>query len=111
MIKVYNNINIISSGGTPLHYASSAGTVGLLLANGADPTLRMRDPPISSFDSFLERMPEGCNIILNSYLKSNGKSAGAADFEITMNYALFLRAHKQCPGSLDSPTFEQWLIY
>ena len=43
-------------------------------------------------------MPEGCNIILNSYLSSNGMSAGAADFEITMNYALFLRAHRHNPG-------------
>ena len=45
-----------------------------------------------------ERMPEGCNIVLNSYLKSNGKSSGAADFEIVMNYALFLRAHSYSPG-------------
>ena len=43
-------------------------------------------------------MPEGCNVVLNSYLKSNGKSTGAADFEITMNYALFLRAHKHSPS-------------
>ena len=51
-----------------------------------------------AFDVFLERMPEGCNVVLNSYLKSNGKSTGAADFEITMNYAMFLRAHKHSPS-------------
>jgi hypothetical protein len=43
-------------------------------------------------------MPEGCNVVLNSYLRSNGKSTGAADFEITMNYAMFLRAHKYSPS-------------
>jgi hypothetical protein len=44
---------MLSTGGTPLHCASSIGTVGLLLANGADPTMRMADPPLSSFDIFL----------------------------------------------------------
>lgn len=87
-----------SAGETPLHCASSAGIVGLLLANGADPTLRQLDNKLSSFESFLERMPEGCNIILNSFLKSNGKSPGAVDFEITMNFALFLKAQEDSTG-------------
>ena len=45
--KTFLSLTKLFLGGTPLHYASSAGTVGLLLANGADPTMRMLDPPMS----------------------------------------------------------------
>ena len=35
-------------------------------------------------------MPEGCNVILDSLISTNGKSFGAIDFELAFDFKLFL---------------------
>ena len=91
--------------GTALHYTSSVPLVSLLILHGADPNVVLdatgshasatflsgTDKPRTAFNLFLDRMPEGCNEILNKYLKTNGKSTGAADLEICFEYELFER--------------------
>jgi len=87
------NATAAADGGSPLHRASNAAVVALLVAAGADPTAEVvgrrdkgkgvneitltseeTDPEAavadedwvaqSAFKLFLERMPEGCNEVL-----------------------------------------------
>ena len=85
-----NGVNM--DNGTPLHYASTTAMANLLVAAGADPTIRLQSADGSSssaFSVFLATMPEGCNVVLSSYLKSNLKSPGALDLEIRISFELF----------------------
>ena len=77
----------------------------LLMEAGADPTLKTsmvqqeenREGDLgggggkSAFTVFLESMPEGCNVALNSYLVTNGKSAGAKDLEVRISFELLAK--------------------
>ena len=74
----------------------------LLMEAGADPTLKtamvqqeengdLGGGGKSAFTVFLESMPEGCNVALNSYLVTNGKSAGAKDLEVRISFELLAK--------------------
>ena len=77
----------------------------LLMEAGADPTLKTSmvqqeengegdlggGGGKSAFTVFLESMPEGCNVALNSYLVTNGKSAGAKDLEVRISFELLAK--------------------
>ena len=84
--EILNNDDVVDvnavnglTGATSLHYASTTAMAALLMDAGADPNIKMKPKNgngegKSAFAVFLETMPEGCNVILNSFLKTNGKS-------------------------------------
>ena len=84
--EILNNDDVVDvnavnglTGATSLHYASTTAMAALLMDAGADPSIKMKPKNgngegKSAFAVFLETMPEGCNVILNSFLKTNGKS-------------------------------------
>ena len=91
--------------GTPLHYASSISLVSMLMSNGADPNIEIKEQGShsrSAFNLFLESMPEGCNEVLSSYLNSNGKSLGATDLEVTLDFDLFVREFESHPENKET---------
>ena len=84
--------------------ASTPAMAALLMEAGADPTLKtsmvqqeenkegdLGGGGKSAFTVFLESMPEGCNVALNSYLVTNGKSAGAKDLEVRISFELLAK--------------------
>lgn len=89
--------------GAPLHYASRLPLVSLLIASGADPSLEIREAGSAAkegktaFNLYLDTMPEGCNEIMNKYLRSNGKSLGAVDLELSFDYDLFSKEMARNP--------------
>ncbi len=95
--------------GSPLHYASSLPLVALLIQSGADPTIEIKEAgdekqSKTAFSLFLERMPEGCDEILNSYVSFNGKSFGAVDLEISYDFEMFLREYNRNPRDGETGT-------
>jgi hypothetical protein len=94
-----NSVN--KDNGAAIHYASTVPLVSLLLDNGADPEIAIKEEggkEKTAFNFFLEAMPEACNEILSKYLSSNGKSLGAVDLEIAFDYDLFLEEFNRTPA-------------
>ena len=87
-------------GATALHHAATPALVGLLMSFGADPSAEVKEAgqpegKKSAFNLLLERVPEGCEEILTTYLRSNGKSKGAVDLELSFQYDLFLHEYER----------------